>query len=204
MLAAGPQEPKVPDLAGVQQRYESVRDVRASFVQTSFVASLGREQVSRGRVLVVRPGRMRWEYTEPEASVIVVDADAIRMYTPGDKRLQIAPLGSGAVSSTALGFLLGTGKLVETFNAEPLDPGAAPDSKPGQLGWKLVPREATSFESLELWVEAGSRTLRASVLIDLFGNRTRVHFGEVVENAGVEEAAFTISVPDDTDVLDLR
>ena len=54
-------------LDAVQARYESVRDFSADFVQTATVASLGRSEVSRGQVWVKRPGRMRWEYSEPEA-----------------------------------------------------------------------------------------------------------------------------------------
>jgi outer membrane lipoprotein-sorting protein len=42
------------------------------------------------------------------------------------------------------------------------------------------------------------------VLVDLFGNRTVLRFSELVENAGVEDAAFEIQVPKDTEVIDLR
>ncbi len=186
-------------LARVQKRYEDVRDVRAGFEQTSFVAALGREDTSRGSVMIARPGRMRWEYGEPEASVLIVDADSVRLYSPAEKKLQIAPLGAGALSPTALGFLLGERALSDAFKAERIaDPGRT------DLGLRLVPRSDAGFEALEMWLEPSALTLRESVLHDLFGNRTRVTFANVQENRGISEASFALEVPAGVEVIDLR
>jgi outer membrane lipoprotein carrier protein len=183
----------------VQKRYDGIRDVRARFEQTSLVAALGREDESRGSVVIARPGRMRWEYEAPEPSVLVIDGETVRMYSPADRKLQIAPLGQASLSPTALGFLLGEGVLSETFRAESL--GASPR---GEVGLKLLPREASSFESLEMWFDRATLALRESVLVDLFGNRTRVRFAEVAENVGVGERRFALEVPEGTEVIDLR
>ena len=104
-------------VASVQARYEAVRDLRAEFIQRSRIASLGRDEESRGRVFVKRPGRMRWEYSEPEPLVIALDGDTVRLYTPSERQLQIVPLGVGAFSPTALDFLLGDGDLLASFEA---------------------------------------------------------------------------------------
>jgi outer membrane lipoprotein-sorting protein len=202
LLGADPAADPEAVLDPVQARYDSVRDIHARFEQKSFIASLGREETSRGRVVVARPGRMRWEYTEPAPSVIVVDGESVRMYDPREKKLQILPLGAGAVSPTALGFLLGEAKLRDTFRVAPSEPGR--ESPSGEVAFELLPRNDAGFESLLLRFEAQSYRLLESVLLDLFGNRTRVRFEQVVENGGIEEVAFTIAVPKDTEVIDLR
>jgi outer membrane lipoprotein carrier protein len=186
-------------LASVQARYDTVKDLSAVFVQKSTVASLGREETARGRVWVKRPGRMRWEYETPEPRVIAVDGETVRIWLPSDKQMQIAPLSAGAFSPTALGFLLGTGDLSETFDAERLD-----DGPEGQVRMRLRPREDARFSELELWVAPGTHQLRGSVLVDVLGNRTEVRFQDVSENEGLTEAHFTIEVPADTEVIDLR
>ncbi len=186
-------------LAATQARYEAVRDLHADFVQTSHIASLDRKEVSRGKVWVLRPGRMRWEYEQPEARVITVDGDTLRLYTPADGQLQIASLDAGTFSPTALDFLLGTGDLRETFRAERL-----PDGEGGELRLKLLPEREARFQHLELRVAPGTHQLRGSVLVDVLGNRTEVGFEGVVENAGVAEERFTISVPEGTEIIDLR
>ncbi len=199
LLGGADGEPATEVLDQLQARYDGVRDFRADFVQTSLVASIGREDVSSGSVVVQRPGRMRWKYDEPDPLVIVLDGESLRIYNPGDRQLQIAPVASGAISPTALSFLLGDGVLSKIFGALSIA-----ESKRAEIGLKLIPLEDSGFEYLELWLDPSSYQLRESVLVDLFGNRTRVRFSAVAENAGVEEEVFSIRVPDDTEVIDLR
>jgi len=186
-------------LDAVQKRYDAVKDMRAAFTQTSFAAALGKESEARGTVAVERPGKMRWEYAPPDGRVIVLDEQAIRIWNPEEKQLQIAKLSGSNVSPTALGFLMGKGSLRDTFTAEAI---AAPDR--ADKGVRLRPKSDASFESLELWVDPKTNQLRESVVLDLFGNRTRVRFDEIVENKGVPASAFTLEAPAGAEVLDLR
>jgi len=78
------------------------------------------------------------------------------------------------------------------------------DRGDAQRGLVLRPTSDASFESLTLWLDPKSLQLRESVVVDLFGNRTRVRFADIVENAGVEPAAFEFAAPAGTDVIDLR
>ncbi|TDI96259.1 MAG: outer membrane lipoprotein carrier protein LolA [Deltaproteobacteria bacterium] len=199
LLGADDGESAAEVLERLQARYAAIRDFRADFVQTSWVASLGREDVTRGSVVVERPGRMLWKYAEPDPLVIVLDGDALRIYNPAERQLQIAPVASGAISPTALSFLLGDGVLSKFFGARRIR-----ESNRAEIGLKLIPLEDSGFEYLELWLDPASYQLRESVLVDLFGNRTRVRFSAVAENKGVEEEVFSIRVPEDTEVIDLR
>ncbi len=186
-------------LDAVQKRYDSVQDLRASFAQTSFSAALGKESEAHGTVVVKRPGKMRWEYGKPDGRVIVLDGSAIRIWSPEEKQLQIAPLSGQNVSPTALGFLMGQTVLRDSFEAKPV-------SEPGrsERGLLLRPKGDAGFESLTLWLDAKSFQLRESVVVDLFGNRTRVRFDGIVENAGVDAATFEFAAPPGADVIDLR
>ena len=201
-LGNGPSAPDAETAAlldAIQAHYDAVNDFAARFVQTSHIASLGRDEVAEGHVWVRRPGRMRWEYQTPEPRVIVVDGETLRLYSPDDKQLQIAPLASGAFSPTALDFLLGSGKLREQFVA-----GRLPDGEDGSIHLRLQPRRESRFQFLELRVAPDTQALRSSVVVDLLGNRTEVRFESLEENQGVPEERFTISVPKGTEVLDLR
>jgi outer membrane lipoprotein carrier protein len=186
-------------LDAVQKRYDAVQDLRATFSQTSFSAALGKETEARGSVVVKRPGKMRWEYTKPDGRVIVLDGNAIRIWSPEEKQLQIAALSPENVSPTALGFLMGQGVLRDSFDAKPV-------SEPGrhERGLLLHPKGDAGFESLTLWLDPKSLQLRESVVVDLFGNRTRVRLDAIVENGGVDASAFELSAPAGADVIDMR
>lgn len=199
LVAAEADDEATRTLDAVQKRYDGVRDLRASFEQTSFSAALGTETTSKGAVTVERPGRMRWEYAAPDGRVIVLDKDSIRIWNPDEKQLQIAALSAGTVSPTALGFLLGQSVLRDTFDAELISAPAR-----AERGLRLRPRSDGGFESLELWVDPKTLQLRESVVLDLFGNRTRLRLEQMSENAGVEEREFDFPVPEGAEVIDLR
>jgi outer membrane lipoprotein carrier protein len=199
LLAADGNDPSLAALDAVQKHYDSVRDLRAKFVQKSFSAALGTETEARGSVVVERPGKMRWEYAAPDGRVIVLDKDAIRIWNPEEKQLQIAPLSPDNVSPTALGFLMAKSVLRETFDSSPIE-----DRARAELGLRLRPKTEGGFEALEIWVDPKTYQLRESVVVDLFGNKTRVRLEEVVENAGVPPATFEIATPEGAEVVDLR
>jgi outer membrane lipoprotein carrier protein len=186
-------------LAALQARYQAIADLRADFVQESLVASLGKRTTSSGTVAVKRPGRMRWEYREPERRVIVLDGEAIRIYSAPDEQLQIVPASAGSFSPTALSFLLGQGDLSKTFVAQRID-----GQDRSELGMQLHPRADAAFELLEVWLDPETHQLRESVLVDLLGNRTLLRFSQIVENSGVDEHLFELEVPEGTEVIDLR
>jgi outer membrane lipoprotein carrier protein len=199
LLAADGGDGAAAALDAVQKHYDAVRDIRAKFVQNSFSAALGSESEARGSVIVERPGKMRWEYAPPDGRVIVLDQNAIRIWNPEEKQLQIAPLSPENVSPTALGFLMAKSTLRETFDATAIDDPARPER-----GLRLRPRTEGGFEYLELWLDPKTHQLRESVVVDLFGNKTRVRLEEAVENAGVAPGAFELAAPEGAEVVDLR
>ena len=70
--AAGrpPSEDAAALAAKVQATYERTRDLEARFAQTYTYSGFGRRQVSSGRVLVKKPGMMRWDYEKPSPKTV--------------------------------------------------------------------------------------------------------------------------------------
>jgi outer membrane lipoprotein-sorting protein len=205
-IAAGG-DPLDETLERFRKHYEGVRDLRTRFVQTSLVASLGSEEVSRGELRYLRPGRLRWEVEDPEPHVLVADGETLRMFSPADNILQIAPLGEGAVSQTALGFLFGESDLRRAFEVTPLDGDATAKEGSAEdrgLRLRLDPKQEASFERLEVRLDPGTLAVREVTIFDLLANRTHLVLESTEENVGLEEADFTIRVPEDTEVIDLR
>jgi len=206
LVAAGERPPEEVALAALQKYYDGCRDLHARFEQTSTLIAMGEPTLSKGSVVVQRPGKIRWTYDAPDNRVIVLDTKEIRLYsppTPEDRgQIQIAPLAEGGVSPTALSFLMGDGRLEEEFSAQlvPQEAGAGPPV----LVLDLIPRGDPSFKSLRVWLDPKSHELRESLLVDLFGNTTRLALSAAKCNAGVPADAFRIDYPKDTEEIDLR
>jgi outer membrane lipoprotein carrier protein len=54
-----------------------------------------------------KPGRMRWEYTDPKGKLVVCDGKTLWMYTPSDNRVAKTALKQTGDMEAPIAFLLG-------------------------------------------------------------------------------------------------
>src|SRR5678815_5724705 len=74
----------------LQARYDSTTGFRADFTQEVESATLGQKVEARGKVFFKKPGRMRWEFVEPE-QLLVSDGKFFWLYQPQDKQVIKTP-----------------------------------------------------------------------------------------------------------------
>lgn len=184
--------------ARVQQRYDTIKDFEADFVQAYEGGVLRTKTTERGTVAIKRPGRMRWVYTKPEKKEFISDGNRIYSYLPADKQVIVAPMPAGQTTTPAL-FLTGKGHLVRDFTATFAQlPGAAP----GTTALKLVPKQTDpDVESLVLVVDSSSLQLRQLVATDKQGGRSAFTFTNLKENRGLSDKIFEFRIPRGVDVV---
>jgi outer membrane lipoprotein carrier protein len=183
---------------GLIQRLEAhharTTDLVARFTQSYRSGMLGREVVERGVVSVKRPGRMRWEYKDPEAKLFVSDGKTFYFYVPADRQVVVS--AQDEERSLAARLLSGRGGLLDEFEAsldEPLEAGV--------FRLRLVPRRPQAdVERAILDVEPSGR-IRSILLEDVQGNRTRFLFESVRENTGLRDGLFRFDVPAGVEVI---
>ena len=202
----GGEEEKSPSCAEelvlrVQRHYDGVRDLQAEFSQSTQNAVLGdvpgAEISTRGRVVFAKPGRMRWVYESPEPSLVVSDGETLWIYDPTLKEVQVLAVEAGFLSGTAIQFLLGEGQILESFVA------SAESCEGDEVSLDLQPRQLASYERLELRIDRASGAILATVVVDLFGNRTEVVFEKMQRNRAPDEALFRFEPSEDDRVLTL-
>jgi outer membrane lipoprotein carrier protein len=158
----------------VQSRYDGVEHLQAGFQQRTRSIALGGSEigdsVARGRVMFAKPGRMRWSYESPEPSLVVSDGETLWIYDPAAQEVQELPVGQGFLSGTVIQFLLGEGRIVESFDVR------AEGCDQDRVRLSLLPRTAATYEYLELLVGARDGAIFETAIVDLFGNRTEMVF----------------------------
>jgi outer membrane lipoprotein carrier protein len=77
-------------------RLAAVRGLTARFTQTLDAASLPSPQVEEGTLYLLRPGRMRWEYSRPAGKLAIADGVRSWLYLPEDRQALSTPLAGGA------------------------------------------------------------------------------------------------------------
>jgi outer membrane lipoprotein carrier protein len=184
--------------ARVQQRYDTIKDFEAEFVQAYEGGVLRTKTTERGTVAIKRPGRMRWVYTQPERKEFVSDGTRIYSYIPADKQVIVSPMPAERSTTPAL-FLTGRGHLVRDFTATFAElPGAAS----GTTALKLVPKRTDpELESLILGVDSTTLQIRQLVATDRQGGRSTFTFTNLKENRGLSDKIFEFRIPRGVDVV---
>ena len=93
----------------LQRKYDRVTDFSADFVHTYRGGVLKQQATERGRLLVKKPGKMRWEYTSPEKKLFVSDGRKIYSYIPQDRQVIVSTMPQDDQAPTPALFLTGKG-----------------------------------------------------------------------------------------------
>lgn len=194
-------ELSAPEFAdALQKKYDAVKDFSADFVHSYEGGVLRKQLTERGRLLVKKPGKMRWEYRTPEEKLFVSDGVKIYSYIPQDKQVVVSSVPPDDQASTPTLFLAGKGNLTRDFTVSFV---ALPDGLPaGARALKLVPKAAQrDYDWLVLAVDPASYQIRGLVTIDAQGGKSSFSFANLKENVGMSDKEFAFRIPRGVDVV---
>ena len=180
----------------LQARYDSTAGFRADFTQEIESATLGQKVESRGTVFFKKPGRMRWEFGEPQQT-LVSDGTCFWFYQPADKQVLKTPLQQAFRSSTPASFLLGVGRLDEDFIV------SLTGETEAVYQLRLTPKkDAEALGLVDLAVSAKTFDILQATITGPLGNVTRLRFTNIDRAAPLDDALFHFSVPPGVDVIE--
>jgi outer membrane lipoprotein carrier protein len=181
-------------LRRIEERQARTADLVGRFTQSYRSGMLGREVVERGIVSIKRPGRMRWEYKDPEPKLFVSDGRTFYFYVPADRQVIVSE--QDTQRSLAARLLSGRGGLADEFDVSLEEP-----PEEGVVRLKLVPRqEQADLTRAHVDAETTGR-IRSILIEDQQGNRTRYRFENVRENTGLDDRLFRFEVPKGVEVV---
>jgi outer membrane lipoprotein-sorting protein len=182
-------------LARLQAWLDGTRDLEARFEQTLVSGALGTGVVESGSLSLLRPGRLRWDYSRPDRKVAIIDGDRTRLYLAQDRQLWEGRLDDVGRMLPAL--LAGAEPLSAHFVADGVEVVAA-----GRTRLRLLPASAgsESFEEVVVELEADASIVGAEVL-DGSGNRMAYRFSAIRRNRGVSARTFDFEPPQGTERL---
>jgi outer membrane lipoprotein carrier protein len=181
----------------LQQRYQGIKDFSADFVQTYRGGVLRTQTTERGRVLVKKPGLMRWTYTAPEKKEFVSDGTKVYSHIPADRQVIVRTLPPDNQATTPALFLAGKGDIARDFTATYADTATT-----GPAMLKLTPRRSEpEYEYLVVAVDPATLQIRALTTRDRQGGDSTLTFNNLKENQGISDKEFTFRIPRGVDVI---
>jgi outer membrane lipoprotein carrier protein len=202
--APPPRPPLGAVVEKVQKRYDGAKDFRARFNQTLTNAAFGRKTSSAGEVLLKKPGRMRWNYAQPEMKMYLSDGNTLWLYEPEDKQAFKQDLKSSQLPS-ALAFLTGQGKLAAEFDIAFAAAGATKTSPgtPRDYVLTLSPKAPQAqVKTIVFVVDPATYDVRESVITDQQGNVNDLLFSDIRINTGVPDTTFRWAPPAGVRLID--
>jgi outer membrane lipoprotein carrier protein len=189
--------PAVETARALQQKYDRVKDFSADFAHTYEGGVLKKKSAERGTVQILKPGRMRWDYTSPEKKLFVSDGHQIYSYIPADKQVIRSPMPSGDEATTAVLFLTGAGNLTRDFNVS-----YAEGDRSDSVALRLDPkRKQHDYDWLIIVVDSKTLQIRGLTAADQQGGRSSFVFTNYRENTGLSDKVFEFKIPRGVDVL---
>ena len=146
-----------------------------------------------GKLSLQKPGKFRWDYSEPSEQVIFADGKEIWFY---DKDLQQANVRDmdASLANTPAVLLSGGGPLSSQFDVTALPPSD------GLEWYQLIPKHAdTDFQLVRIGFRNGD--LATMFLADKLNQVTQLTFSNPKRNAKFAPDLFTFVPPPGVDVI---
>jgi outer membrane lipoprotein carrier protein len=190
--AAPPPNPAEALVRRIEERHRNLRDLTARFVQTYRSGVLGREVTERGTVSIKPPGRMLWEYRDPEKKTFVSDGKTFYFYVPADRQVIVR---EQAGERGILSRLLSGQDILGQFEA------GLESASSGQPRVRLTPRRPDPDVD-RVYVEADDQNrINQLEIVDVQGNRSQFRFEGIRENVGLSDRLFRFEVPRGVEVV---
>ncbi len=196
---AAQQADAVSILERASGRYARAASLCADFTQHLSVPLLGEEHSGRGRLCQERPDRFAMRFTEPAGDAVVVDGTWVWVYYASMDPKQVLRF---PVASSPGGF-----DLHREFLERPAEKYTATREGLEEIGgrdlWRirLVPRQASSYRSAVVWIDAAESTLRQVRIEEENGSVRTVTLTRVELGATAPEGWFTFTPPPGTQVI---
>jgi outer membrane lipoprotein carrier protein len=181
-------------LERLQRHYQQTDSFSASFKET--VARVGAPPQDRsGKVYFRKPGRVRFEFGDPQPETIVSDGELLYDYDPGLNQVMETPLKNAIKTQAVAAFLLGVGNVNRDFKAS--RPASPADD--GLTHLLLTPKRGG--DDVEIGFEPHTLNIASLRLADALGNVTTMSFSDIDINVAIEASRFEFKAPAGADVV---
>jgi outer membrane lipoprotein carrier protein len=182
-------------LSGVENRYNRARTLEVSFEQTYDAPGRG-PKTEAGDLFLRKPGRMRWQYTQPAGKLFVSDGKVVFLYTPNNNRVERTKVKESDDMRAPLSFLLGKLDFQRDFKRFLA-------RKEGEDTWIVAePRsDKAPFTRVEFQVTP-SYEIRRLIVAGDGGATTEFRFAQEKLNPPVPETMFQFKPPAGAEVVE--
>ncbi len=179
-------------IARIQKAYETIRDLKGSFVQKSVIKDLDKTETYKGEFFIKPPLKMKWVYKGKAAQDMTINNDTVLIYKKGDKQAYKSRFDRETYGQTPVALLGGFGNIKEEFTAS------------AKGDWIILkPRKPIgSVTSIRVRTSDEGFPIRSFVINDSHSNVVEIVISDVKINTGLKDSLFSLTLPKEVNVLE--
>lgn len=185
----------------LQQTYKQTYTFTADFDQISSMRMQRRQRKGSGVLFISKPGRIRWNYRQPDRQVLISNGETVSMYFEKNRQMMVMSADRYLSSDVTYAFFVGNGDIRRDFTIQ--KPDAFPFLANGQYCIKLLPKEThPQLNYLHLWINSATWLVQRIQLVDQLDSITDISFYNIITNQPVADKIFVFTPPPDTEIIE--
>jgi outer membrane lipoprotein carrier protein len=190
------QSEKAKNVLEKLEEHYGAKNFTASFRQESVLPAMDITDTATGRVWFMHPGKMRWEYQQPEAYLIVTDAENLWIHRPADHQVVVGKASEFFEGGRGAGFLADFSLIKNSFET------SLAETSLQHWILKLVPKKKRDdLRLITMEVDRQNLEIKQISTENIYGDITRIFFGELKFVPDMEKELFEFTIPEKTDVI---
>ena len=181
--------------ARIDQHYNSLRSLEVNFTQT--YEGMGMNRHEAGVLLLKKPGRMRWTYSNPAGKLFVLDGHNGYFYSPGDTTAQRVPVKALDDLRSPLRLLLGHTNLAKELTGLAIAPAGD-----GTFTLKGIPKGLEKRVFGFSVTATANGEIKSMEIDETDGVRNSFVFSDEKPNAPAPDSEFVFQPPAGIPVVD--
>lgn len=197
-------DPNEPDLSAAEilDRVEEIytaSEFSADFIQASTIKAMQITDSAAGKLFVKYPGKMRWEYKEPERQIIVTDGSQLWVYRPDDNQVLVGRAATFFGAGKGAGFLSDIGRMRLDFEI------TLEEIRFGDYYNLMLVPQKKDWDLVLIHILVSKATFRIAQVYtyNAYDDVTRIEIVNPQFESCLDDALFTFEIPKGVDVLEL-
>lgn len=193
-------QPAQPIAQAIERHYNSLRSLEAQFDESVAYAGQNITRVrrrERGTLYLLRPRRMRWDYTDPAGKLFVSDGKMFYLYNPNSNQVQRIKPKEAEDLRAPLAFLLGKLDFHKDFG-----PLSVKDTTEGIELTAQARSDADPYGQVVFTVDPSTYAIRRIVVDGRDGLVTTFHFSGETANPPLEARLFHFEAPPGAELVE--
>ncbi|MFH2060797.1 MAG: outer membrane lipoprotein carrier protein LolA [Pseudomonadota bacterium] len=181
-------------LAALENKYDG-KSFEAHFNQILTISAIDITETASGRVWFSHPGKMKWQYLQPEHYEFITNGKTLWLYQPEENQVIVSNADSFFQAGGGGTFLSDFSSVRKNYLA------TIAQETPDKIKIELIPKiPIQKVVSIEIWVKKQSYEISQVITHDELENTTQIYFKNL-SFAQSHPAMFEFTPPDGTTIL---